>query len=132
MQYEFDTVVKSLLSFILNNDKLSMPVYLSHIHSETDAEEIGMYPVIYIWNESKEKGSFSVSVNTKPIAHLLEGQIPRSHRNFEEIRDKVAQNLSEVLEASIISTCQRLGAYPSDVFSVAPQPQTQKRKTSYY
>lgn len=39
MGSDVDTMVKNLLSFILKNNKLSMPVYLSNIHSEKDAKE---------------------------------------------------------------------------------------------
>jgi hypothetical protein len=133
MEFDRDTLVKSLLSFILNDEEFSKPVYLNNIRSEKDADEIGMYPVIYIWNECKELGSFSVSVNTQPISHLLEGQLPRNHRYFDEIRDEVATALSTISEKSIISTCQKVGAFPSEVFTVQTDvPKKQKRKVSYY
>jgi len=112
-----DELVKSLVAYIFNDQKLSMPVYLNEIQSEQDADSLGLYPVIYIWNECRDTGSFSVSINTKPIAHLLEGHIPRSHSNFNQVRDKVASILSNVSQSTVISTCQKVGAYPSDVFA---------------
>ena len=104
------------MAYIFNDEKLSAPVYLSEIQSEQDGDKLGLYPIIYIWNECRDTGSFSVSINTKPIARLLEGHLPRSHSKFDQVRDETAKILSAVSQKSIISTCQKVEAFPSDIF----------------
>lgn len=109
-------IVASLLSFIINDEALSVPVYLEEIKSEQDADALGLTPAVYVWNENRDTGSFTVSVNGKTIGHLLEGVVPREHSQFNAIRDEVMVALSISSKATIVSICERLGAFPSDIF----------------
>ena len=54
-----------------------MPVYLPGIRSEAECDELGLWPLIYIWNVDRVAGTFSLSVNGKAIAYLLEPFVPR-------------------------------------------------------
>ncbi|WP_410012753.1 hypothetical protein [Sodalis sp. C49] len=70
---------KQFIALTLSDEKLSMPVYLPGIRNEDDCEDIGLGPLIYIWNVDRAAGTFSLSVNGKAIAHLLEPFVPRDN-----------------------------------------------------
>ena len=112
------TIVTSLLSFIFSNDRFLQPAYLREIKTENDANILGLTPIVYIWNENRDTRSFTVSVNGKAIGHLLECVVPREHSQFNAIRDEAMNALSMASKASIVSACERLGTFPSDVFDV--------------
>ncbi|EPO0667257.1 TPA: hypothetical protein ACNO4N_005738 [Salmonella enterica subsp. enterica serovar Newport] len=63
---------KQFIALTLSDEKLSMPVYLPGIRNEDDCENIGLGPLIYIWNVDRAAGTFSLSVNGNAIGHLLE------------------------------------------------------------
>ena len=65
------------IALTLSDEKLTMPVYLPGISSETECEGLGLWPLIYIWNVDRAVGTFSLSVNGKAMAHLLEPFVPR-------------------------------------------------------
>ncbi|WP_254665187.1 hypothetical protein [Enterobacter sp. ku-bf2] len=60
------------IALTLSDEKLSMPVYLPGLRSEAECDELGLWPLIYIWNVDRTSGTFSLSDNGKAIAHLLE------------------------------------------------------------
>lgn len=68
---------KQFIALTLSDGKLSMPTYIPGIRNESDCEDIGLGPLIYIWNVDRAAGTFSLSVNGKAIAHLLEPYVPR-------------------------------------------------------
>ena len=109
-------IVSSLLSYIINDKKLSYPLYLHEITCEEDAENLGLYPIVYVWNENREAGSFSISINGKAVGHLLEAVVPREHSQFNTIRDETMLALSKAANESVVSTCEAAGLYPSDLF----------------
>lgn len=111
-------IVQFMLQNIYDNENLHVPRYLPDVKSEADADELGIAPVVYVWNEDRAKGSFNVSVNGNAIAHLLEGLIPRTHSQFNEIRDQVAQVLSESSRSSVVKVCESAGKYPSEIFEI--------------
>ncbi|MGS6422593.1 hypothetical protein ACVGW9_02750, partial [Enterobacter hormaechei] len=60
----------------MSDENLSIPVYLPGIRSEAECDEEGLWPLIYISNVDDTVGTFSLSVNAKAIAHLLEPFVP--------------------------------------------------------
>ncbi|MGB2682538.1 MAG: hypothetical protein WBE39_14615 [Candidatus Competibacter sp.] len=110
-------LVSQILALIASDETLSRPLYLSEIKSEKDTESLGLGPLIYIWNENRAAGSFSVSVNGKTVGHLLEAVVPRSHPEFGAMRDEIMGHLAESSRQAVIALCKRLGAYPSEVFA---------------
>ncbi len=109
-------IVSSLLSLIINDQVLSNPVYLEEIKTENDGDALGIAPLVYIWNENREAGTFSVSVNGKAVAHLLESFVPRKHKGFTKMRDEAMLALSKTSKETIVSLCGQLGVYPSQLF----------------
>jgi hypothetical protein len=110
-------IVTSLVAFIVKDEALGTPVYLPHIQSERDADNLGLAPLIYIWNEDRRAGSFTVSINGKAVAHLLEGAVPRSDPRFNRIRDQVLQILAKSAHETTVKICESLGAFPSEIFA---------------
>lgn len=110
-------IVTSLVAFIVKDEALGTPVYLPHIRSERDADNLGLAPVIYIWNEDRRAGSFTVSINGKAVAHLLEGAVPRSDPRFNCIRDQVLKILAKTAHETTVKICESLGAFPSEIFA---------------
>jgi hypothetical protein len=110
-------IVRSLVACIVKDEALGTPVYLPDVRSERDADNLGVAPVIYIWNEDRRAGSFTVSVNGKAVAHLLEGAVPRSDPRFNPIRDEVMKILADNSRATVLELCESFGAFPSDIFA---------------
>lgn len=79
---------QQFIALTLSDEKLSMPVYLPGIRSKAECDELGLWPLIYIWNVDRAAGTFSLSVNGKVIAHLLEPFVPREDPAYVEIRDE--------------------------------------------
>ena len=110
-------IASSLFAYIINDNKLALPVYLDSIKSEEDANSLGFYPFIYIWNENRSAGSFTVSVNANAIGLLLEETVPREHSQFTAIRDEVMLVLLKTSQETVISICEEQGAPPSIIFN---------------
>lgn len=113
---EQKALVTDFLSLILNNEKLSMPVYVHDIETEQDAEEKEILPLIYLWNENRENNSFSLSVNGKIVGYLLEPFCSREHPQFAEIRDETMRVLSIASQKAVVSACEESGGFPSELF----------------
>jgi len=87
-----------------------MPVYRPGIRSEVECDELGLWPLIYIWNVDRSAGSFSLSVNGKAIAHLLEPA-------YVEIRDEAMKEISEASTRSVLATIEKTGLMPDVLFA---------------
>ena len=111
-------IIKTVIGWLFNDIAISHPLYCPQIKSEKDGEKLtGKLPLIYIWNEKKTTGSFSVSINGPIISEALEQIFPRSEPSFTIIRDQIMETVRKLAIDSIISTCEKIGALPSAVFS---------------
>ncbi|NTX79605.1 hypothetical protein FCL49_11920 [Serratia proteamaculans] len=108
---------KQFIALTLSDEKLSMPVYLPGIRNEDDCEDIGLGPLIYIWNVDRAAGTFSLSVNGKAIAHLLELFLPRDNPAYVEIRDEAMKIIAEVSTQSVLTTIEKTGLMPDILFA---------------
>lgn len=97
--------------------RISMPVYLPGIRQESDAEMLRLGPMIYVWNIDHTKGSFSLSVNGKSVAHLLETFVSREDPYFFEICDKTMKVIAEVSTQSVLTTLEKTGLMPDILFA---------------
>ncbi|QXB07802.1 hypothetical protein I6L80_21240 (plasmid) [Providencia rettgeri] len=113
-EFEYDHFKKAFLTMILNDEVLMLPCYLPEIKSEADSQNLGIGPLIYIWNYNDTTKTYSLSVNGKCIAHLLEGYIPREHHFFNQIRDEA---MKVVMDISL-STIKKIPISPDILFSV--------------
>lgn len=109
-------VARQLLTEISNDPMLCTPVYLENIATEHDVDAQEDAPLVYLWNEDRETGGFSLSVNGKLVEERLEKLVPRDHDQFELIRDGVINAIAQTAQSSVVKTCEQLGAYPSDIF----------------
>lgn len=108
---------KQFIALTLSDEKLSMPVYLPGIRSEAECDEMGLWPLIYIWNVDRATGTFSLSVNGKAIAHLLEPLVPREDPAYVEIRDEAMKVISESSTRSVLATVEKTGLMPDVLFA---------------
>jgi hypothetical protein len=109
-------IARQLLTVISNDTMLCTPVYLEEIESEHEVETWEDAPLVYLWNEDRQTGSFSLSVNGKLVEERLETLVPREHEQFELIRDGVINAIAQTAQNSVVETCEQLGAYPSKIF----------------
>lgn len=108
---------KQFIALTLSDEKLSMPVYLPGIRNEDDCENIGLGPLIYIWNLDRTAGTFSLSVNGNAIGHLLETFVPRDNPEYVEIRDEAMKVIAEVSTQSVLTTIEKTGLMPDILFA---------------
>ena len=108
---------KQFIALTLSDEKLSMPVYLPGIRNEDDCEDIGLGPLIYIWNVDRTAGTFSLSINGKAIAHLLEPFVARDNPAYVEIRDEAMKVIAEVSTQSVLTTIEKTGLMPDILFA---------------
>ncbi|HCT9254213.1 TPA: hypothetical protein OUB85_000758 [Enterobacter hormaechei] len=108
---------KQFIALTLSDEKLSMPVYLPGIRSEAECDEMGLWPLIYIWNVDRATGTFSLSVNGKAIAHLLEPLVPREDPAYVEIRDEAMKVITESSTRSVLATVEKTGLMPDVLFA---------------
>ena len=112
------SLAQSLLSAIVTNGTVATPIYCPEVKSEADASVMAdELPLVYIWNEDRSRGSFSISINGRVVGSILEQQVDRANPSFARIRDEVMNALRQASQNSIVSTCERLGATPSVVFA---------------
>ncbi|MBP2859400.1 hypothetical protein AAHA48_05140 [Dickeya oryzae] len=114
---DVEETLKQFVSLTLNDDKLSMPLYIPEIEQESDAEKLGIGPLVYIWNVDHAAGTYSLSVNGKCVGYLLEAFIPRTHPSFSEIRDKAMQIISDVSINCVSETIKKTGLMPDVLFN---------------
>ena len=119
----------SLLSFIMNDKNLYLPVYVHGMSCEADGNLLGLYPLIYVWNENQDKGTYTVSINGRVVGHLLEGAVPREHSSFCAIRDEVMSALVQSASNSVASVCKASKKLPSDIFkSIVFEPEARNQE----
>jgi hypothetical protein len=112
-----DPIVTQVLSLILNDQALSNPVYIQDLQSAVDAEQQASLPLIYIWNEDRTCGSFTLSVNGTAVGSLLEVFCDRRDPKFVVRRDEIMKVLSTLSQQSVMNLCSKLSCMPSDIFS---------------
>ncbi|HHA1905414.1 TPA: hypothetical protein ACOEP7_001222 [Enterobacter asburiae] len=108
---------KQFIALTLSDEKLSMPVYLPGIRSEAECNDLGLWPLIYIWNVDRTAGTFSLSVNGKAIAHLLEPFVPREDPAYIQIRDEAMKVIAEASTQSVLATIKKTGLMPDVLFA---------------
>lgn len=108
---------KQFIALTLSDEKLSMPVYLPGIRSEAECDELGLWPLIYIWNVDHATGTFSLSVNGKAIAYLLEPFVAREDPAYVEIRDEAMKVISEASMQSVLVMVENTGLMPDVLFA---------------
>ena len=108
---------KQFIALTLSDEKLSMPVYLPGIRSEAECDELGLWPLIYIWKVDHATGTFSLSVNGKAIAYLLEPFVAREDPAYVEIRDEAMKVLSEASTRSVLAMIEKTGLMPDVLFA---------------
>jgi hypothetical protein len=102
----------------VDDGKLLKPVYISWIKTEKDAETNSPLPLIYLWNEDPQAGTFTVTVNGRQVASLLETLLPREHAEFVATRDNIMTVLAKSSTAAVVAACERTGLLPSLGFSL--------------
>lgn len=108
--------VNQFVALLLNDEKLSMPVYLPEIRLVSDCDKLGISPLIYIWNVDHTTNSFSLSVNGKCVGYLLENFISRDDPSFIEIRDETMNIVSKLSLGAVQSTIRKTGLMPDILF----------------
>jgi hypothetical protein len=117
-------IITKLLSVVLNDPNIHTPVYLDFLHTEQECESfmnsIDSNPLVYIWNENKELGTYSVSVSGKEVKYWLEklNLVKQDHPQFNEIRDEAMLVISKVSDQAINSVCSKSGLFPSDIYKI--------------
>ena len=109
--------VKQFVALLLNDEKLSMPVYLPEIRLVSDGDKLGVGPLIYVWNVEHTTSSFSLSINGKCVGHLLETFISREDPAFVEIRDETMKIISEHSLRAVQATIRKTGVMPDVLFA---------------
>ncbi len=113
---EKDPIVLKCLSIILNDEILFKPVYLKELKTEEEAEIIDELPLVYLWNEDINNGTFSLSINGRIIGRMLESYCSRNDPKFVPRRDEITNVLSDVSKKSVVNICSRLRISPSKIF----------------
>lgn len=112
-----DPIVTQVLSLAINDEILGKPIYVHDIKSEADTEKCSSLPLIYIWNEDRACGTFSLSINGSLVTDLLELFCHKSDPNFIASSNEIIKVLSIMSQNSAIKTCQKVGCMPSDMLS---------------
>lgn len=102
---------------LLADTRLSAPVFLHEVKSESDAESLGSSPVVYIWGEDLKAGTYTVSVNRTAIASLLESVIPGADSRFEAVIEIVFDSLLKRSQSTVTKICADTGELPSALFA---------------
>ena len=113
-----ERTIKFVLQNIYDNLDLSTPNYCAEVTSAEMAAQLSdSLPLIYLWNEDLNTGSFLLSINGALLAYLIEALIPRSDESFTTVLDSVTAILSASTRHSIVAACEKSGLPPSVVFS---------------
>lgn len=104
-------IVEALLSLIINDDYLSVPIYIHGISCEEQAQAFGtLYPLQYVWNEYQTDAGhlgFSFSINGAVVGSMLEQLVPRTNSSFTAIRDEVMSVLSDVGKQTLLAMVKK-------------------------
>ena len=104
--------------------RMFIPVYLTDIKTESQANAAQDLPLCYIWNELVESGalrSFSFSVNGSIVGSFLEKRFPRSHPEFAHLRDSIIESVRNSQLKVIQDTCSKAGRRPSELYPSDPK-----------
>lgn len=74
-------------------------------------------PEADIWNVDHAAGTFSLYINGKAIAHLLEPFVPRDKPAYAEIRDEAMKVIAEVSTQSVLTIIEETGLMPDVLFA---------------
>lgn len=113
---DYEAIIKFAVSDLMSKDGLSTPVYRPDIVKESDAEGRKDLPLVYIWNEDPQAGSFRLSVNGNIVGYCLEAIVPRSDPMFAQCRDRIIQIISDLMQSAVLSTCEKARCLPSQIF----------------
>lgn len=117
-KYNNKKVVEALLSAIINDSNLSVPIYVKGMVNEAQGCFFGdLYPLQYVWNEyESDEGQigFSLSTNGMVVGRMLETLVPRENLNFILIRDEVMGVLSSHGNRIITNMIERSLSLPSN------------------
>lgn len=109
--------VRQFTTLLLNDEKIMFPVYLPELRLLSDSDNLGIAPLIYIWNVSHSTGSFSLSVNGKCVGHLLETFVSRGSPDFQVYRDEAMKVISDVSLKTVQKIIHDTGLMPDELFS---------------
>ncbi len=112
-----ETILKQFIAMTLSDETLSMPVHLPEIQNEADTDNLGIGPLIYIWNVDHAAGTYRLSVNGKAVGYLLEPLIPRSDPSFAEVRDRAMHVILELSKSSVSAAVEKTGVMPDLLFA---------------
>jgi hypothetical protein len=111
-------IVASILSAIFSSPELYVPMYCDKVKSANHAAELmDVLPLIYIWNQNVENGSFALSINGSIVGRFVEKFMSRSHVDFKNVRDEIMETLSRSSINTVSSFCEGTGDLPSVLFS---------------
>jgi hypothetical protein len=112
-----DPIIAKVINEILKDESLWTPVYRADLRTKDDVKaKINDLPLVYIWNENRARGSFTVSVNGVKVEELLESHVDRSDVRFARCRDEISSIVAGFSNESVAETCQRLRRFPSELF----------------
>jgi len=112
-----DPIVSKMVKEIFQDRSLSTPVYRADLVTDNDIrEKISSLPLIYIWNEDSELGTFIVSVNEVKIEEMLERQVDRSDALFAQYRDRISILVTSIVNQTVAETVRRMRLFPSSLF----------------
>jgi len=78
----------------------------------------------------RSAGTFSLSVNGKAIAHLLEPFVPREDPAYVEIRDEAMKVISEASTQSVLAMVEKTGLMPDVLFAYDAEVYSRNRADS--
>lgn len=114
---EIEPILFALMRRIEEDEDLLLPrSIVGRLGGDEIAERIGVTPMIYAWNEDYVRKTFSLSVNGKAIAHVLEGIIPRTDPRFAPARAAASARIAAQARAAAAKSCVATGLMPSQVF----------------
>ena len=132
-QIDAKVIVSEMITYISKHREFYIPVYRDDIKSEDDIK--GFYPLVYVWNENRETSTFTVSINVATIIYLLETVVPRDHKQFGIIKDKLIQKLKASSEKMVSALAKKTGfssniiCSPEGLLRFTTQPYLKEVKT---
>jgi hypothetical protein len=111
-------VVSEILSLIINDTQLSLPVFIEEIETEKDASNYDRkLPLIFISNNKQDNGSFNLFVNQIMLGGISELFCDIDNPNFYEIRDEALSVISSTSRDLVSEICGKTEKIPSELFS---------------
>lgn len=98
------------------NQGIAEPQFCAFLRTEADIRgNENRIPLVYVWNENRQKGSFTVSVNGAKVAQFLEAQISRDNPRFSRVRDMAINVMAEAANNTLLKVCQKARMFPSQL-----------------